>query len=131
MITISDTAQLQSGTDLASKVSYSASPSASNSSDRNPLPGYTRAGSYPDDDDDDSDDTSGGDPVESLAEWIEKLQVNPLHPRQVIGPWSGQRLVQSAHGLKQQVNGASSILRRPDVWSIPPVRFLLILSVHT
>jgi hypothetical protein len=116
---------------LTSKVNYATSPSASNSSDRSPLPGYTRAGSYPDDDDDDSDDTSGGDPVESLAEWIEKLQVNPLHPRQVIGPWSGQRLVKSAHGLKQQVNGASSILRRPDVWSIPPVRFLLILSVHT
>jgi hypothetical protein len=71
-----------------------------------------------------NEESSDEDPTEPLAEWIEKLQIDPLYPRQIIGPWSGKKLVTSAMEIKHQVTGLTSqpsVVRRPEFWRINPV----------
>jgi hypothetical protein len=71
-----------------------------------------------------NEESSDEDPAEPLVEWVDKLQIDPLYPRQVIGSWSGKKLVNSALDLKNQAMGPTGppiIHRRVGFWGPKPV----------
>jgi hypothetical protein len=75
---------------------------------------------------DSEDELPGGT---TLSEWLNRLQLNPAHPR-FFGKSSGVRLLQSAIDLKSEYSGNDTPLedqfeqisaRRPEFWHIRPV----------
>jgi hypothetical protein len=74
---------------------------------------------------DSDDELPGGS---TLSDWLQRLQINPAHPR-FFGKSSGVRLLQSAIDLKSEFSGNEMPLehqfeqisaRRPEFWHIRP-----------
>jgi hypothetical protein len=78
-----------------------------------------------------------GRPLESLSEWLQHLELDPLHNRPALGSSAGGTLMRDAIELKRKLygDGAHSLMRRPEFWAIDSVsnaiNFMMIIVTHT
>jgi hypothetical protein len=79
----------------------------------------------------DDDDVVVGGPrgIDTLSQWLKRLELSPAHPR-FFGKSSRAQLVKSALSLKSEITGDTmhqmnfkfGCYQRPEMWDISPVR---------
>lgn len=71
-------------------------------------------------------------PVESLSEWLQHLELDPLHNRPTLGSSAGHKLMKETIQLKRQLygDGAHSLMRRPEFWAIDPREANIFMQSH-
>jgi hypothetical protein len=73
---------------------------------------------------------SDDEDLQSLSQWVENMEINPLHPRQYAGNSSPFKLVKAATMASHKAHGGAAYSKRPEFWIFNPVIICTLVRLY-